>query len=191
MYFVKARKNLEDQDAREIQDKGRRDRYQRSDSARLVVQAMPTAATHQPKQPNESKSQFHRSDSGAHGIGSEVDPSGFRPEELPDGACYRPKKDLTNLPSTSHTGAGISESQDIKNSNTGLMEHIRAVQLALRQSDRDLAWRQSWLQARRDPRHLVIIMFLYFRPDLPFCLLFLVWFTPRHLNTMIPSASRN
>ncbi|RUS74723.1 hypothetical protein EGW08_017519 [Elysia chlorotica] len=119
---------------RKAGDKGRRDRYQRSDSARLVVQAMPiSAATQQPKQTDLSKPQPHRFDSGAEGLGlgSGVDPSGFRPEDLPDGACYRPKKDLTNLPSTSHSGAGATKySQDIKNSNTGLMEHIRAVECA-------------------------------------------------------------
>ena len=132
MYFVKARKNLDDQDAGDSQEKGRRDRYQRSDSARLVLQAMPTQ---QLKQANESKSQFHRSDSGAQGFGSEADPSNleFRPEELPDGACYRPKKDLTNLPSASLAGSAavsVGESQDIQNSNTGLMEHIRAVEVS-------------------------------------------------------------
>ncbi|GFR69640.1 hypothetical protein ElyMa_002054900 [Elysia marginata] len=132
MYFVKARKSLEDQDARDLQEKTRRDRYQRSDSARLVVQAMPTAAQ-QPKQATEGKSQFHRSDSGAPGFSSEINLSDFRPEELPDGACYRPRKDLTNLASTSQpgsvTGESQSQSRDIRNSNTGLMEHVRAVEV--------------------------------------------------------------
>ncbi|GFO34443.1 hypothetical protein PoB_006094800 [Plakobranchus ocellatus] len=128
MYFVKARKHLEDQDARDQPEKGRRDRYQRSDSARLVLQALPTQ---QSKQADEGKSQFHRLDSRGTSIGSEVDPTEFRPEELPDGACYRPKKDLTNLPSTSQTGAAVGESRDITNLGTGLMEHVRPVEVDL------------------------------------------------------------
>ncbi|XP_059153838.1 uncharacterized protein LOC131939516 [Physella acuta] len=106
MYFVKARKQFEEHDSNETTEKSRRDRYQRSDSARLLLQTIPTASALLPpslqqqstKLEDATKVSFQSAESKRRAnSGTPVDLL----DELPDGVCYQPKKDLTNLPSCS------------------------------------------------------------------------------------------
>ncbi|CAG5136220.1 unnamed protein product [Candidula unifasciata] len=134
MYFLKTRKYLEAQEANESAEKNRqRDRYQRSDSARLVLQALPQ----QLKESDDGKSSKLASSADAvHGTttGSAVDSTvRFKPEELPDGACFRPKKDLINLPiskTPSSSGAATTSTQDATAGTAAESEHMEYVRPA-------------------------------------------------------------
>ncbi|CAG5128700.1 unnamed protein product, partial [Candidula unifasciata] len=99
MYFVRTRKHLEEQDGKERQEKSRRERYQRSDSARLLLQqSKPGPLSEEGRVPKHVPAVQTSLDIAR---GTSQDPSSeFRPEELPDGAFYRPKKDLTKLQTT-------------------------------------------------------------------------------------------
>lgn len=128
MYFVKARKHFEEQEVSKTPEKSRRDRYQRSDSARLVLQALPQGKLHQiedGKLPKPTPASTESSPS-AH-VTSVVDSSetDFKPDELPDGACYRPKKDLKNLP------VSAASSQDVVSIDKEHMEHVRPAEVSL------------------------------------------------------------
>ncbi|KAL8623752.1 hypothetical protein ACOMHN_040098 [Nucella lapillus] len=72
MYFAKARKPMDEQDMREVQEK--LEKYQRSDTARVQLQ------------------QLKISRAAEDGSGSRRGSRGdFRPDELPDGAFVSPK----------------------------------------------------------------------------------------------------
>uniref|UniRef100_A0A0B6YX48 PID domain-containing protein n=1 Tax=Arion vulgaris TaxID=1028688 RepID=A0A0B6YX48_9EUPU len=166
MYFVKARKHLEEQDADELSEKNRRDRYQRSDSARLVLQAIPQQLQHQQlKQQTDdnkvSKAAHVPGSSRSTNVGPTVDSqTDFKLEELPDGACYRPKKDLSNLlPSTSTCPLGAATTQDAPSSdNHEHKEQVRAAEyigtFSVSGSDKEARERQmeSQLELMRNAR---------------------------------------
>lgn len=95
MYFAKARKQLEEQDMREVQEK--LEKYQRTDTARVVQQAKSSRI--------EDNSGPIRDD--------------FRPDELPDGAFVSPK----HTPSNSAQGSKpdhltVSRSAEVSNKET-------------------------------------------------------------------------
>ncbi|XP_012938188.1 uncharacterized protein LOC106011806, partial [Aplysia californica] len=137
MYFVKSKKNLEDQDAIEPMESKRRDRYQRSDSARLLLQAMPPQQSksdqlqHQQLAADNGKVPYPKPvPADTFVAGSIADPVEFRPEELPDGACYRPKKDLKNL-ATAAKGNTVTDSDPkavVASSPEMMSEQVRSAE---------------------------------------------------------------
>lgn len=114
MYFVKARKHMEEQDATNL-DRIMRDRYQRSESTRLFLQALPhhsASGTASASQLSVINKDIERSVKSRSTSESSMIPSRssdmtdetvtrsdvFRPEDLPDGAFYHPKKQVVNKP---------------------------------------------------------------------------------------------
>lgn len=154
MYFVKARKHFDEQDSHETQDKGKKDRYQRSDSARLLLQALPTTVTvttlsppQQPKNGEDTKVSSQMPDSKRRfQVDSSVDANDFKFDELPDAVCFRPKKDLSNLttspslnsqPSSSGLSSGNGlEVKRVDSEETG--EHVRPAEVNRASSSIDL-----------------------------------------------------
>lgn len=137
MYFLKTRKHLEAQEANETAEKNRqRDRYQRSDSARLVLQALPQQSRPEADDGQVSRPASSTEPAPAAAVGSAVDPSTeFKPDELPDGACYRPNKDLKNLPITkakasSYSVFAGSSTQDASAAHSEHMEYVRAAEVS-------------------------------------------------------------
>ena len=117
MYFVKPKKNFENQDKSKPNNKEpvnikRSDRYHRSVSGSLLSQALPQ----QKQTPNHLASQLLSADKGdllCPGQSQvnttswlESDSNGFKPEELPDGVSIIPKRDLTGLSPSLSGGSG-------------------------------------------------------------------------------------
>ena len=93
MYFAKARKQMEEQDMKEVQEK--LEKYQRSDTARVQLQ--------QPKCSRAAEDGSRRSSRGD-----------FRPDDLPDGAFVSPKHTPSHSSPAKSDTVTVSRSAEVR-----------------------------------------------------------------------------
>ena len=96
MYFAKARKQIEEQDMREVQEK--LEKYQRSDTARVQLQQQPKCS-----RATEDGSGSRRSSRGD-----------FRPDDLPDGAFVSPKHTPSHASPAKSDAVTVSRSAEVR-----------------------------------------------------------------------------